>query len=168
MAHTTTVKRRRSASRRVPAAAMLVCLGVVLALRIWVVEPLLVSSDSMEPTIPEGSTVLLLKSSGAEAGDLVSFHSPLDGAVTLKRVVAVAGQTVAFEDALLMVDGREVAEPFVDHSRIDGTYFGPVTVPPDHVFVLGDNRGRSIDSRDFGPIPVDSVDAAVIWPLHDQ
>ncbi|GAB3546179.1 signal peptidase I [Arthrobacter tumbae] len=162
MAHST-IEKHGAIPLRV-AVVLVCCLAALLALRIWVLEPLIVASDSMEPTVPEGSTVLLLKSPSFEAGSLVSFRSPIDDALTLKRVVAVAGQTVAFEDALLVIDGREIPEPFVDHSRIDGTYFGPVTVPAGHVFVLGDNRGRSIDSRDFGAIPVHSIEATVLWP----
>ena len=150
--------------RRSTTTLMLCAALAVLAIRMWLVEPLTVASDSMEPTIAEGSTVVLLKHSTTQPGALISFQSPVDGAATLKRIVAGGGQTVAFKDALLYVDGREVSEPFVDHSRIDGTYFGPVTVPEGHVFVLGDNRGRSIDSRDFGAIPIDSIEATVIWP----
>jgi signal peptidase I len=62
------------------------------------------------------------------------------------------------------VDGARVNEPFVDHSRIDGTYFGPVNVPAGHVFVLGDNRAVSIDSREFGAVPLENFDMSLLWP----
>ncbi|WP_299166628.1 signal peptidase I [uncultured Arthrobacter sp.] len=165
--HRIVAEQRQAVPVRRSTIALILCAALaVLAVRIWLVEPLTVASDSMEPTIAEGSTVVLLKHSSAEPGALVSFRNPVDGAATLKRIVAGGGQTVAFKDALLYVDGREIPEPFVDHSRIDGTYFGPVTVPEGHVFVLGDNRGRSIDSRDFGAIPIDSIEATVIWPSN--
>lgn len=136
----------------------------VLVLRLWVVEPLWVSSTSMEPTIAKGSIVLLYRHGEATEGSLISFQNPVEEGTVLKRVVAVGGQTVAIKDARLYIDGTAVPEPFVDHSRIDGTYFGPVTVPGGHVFVMGDNRADSVDSREFGPLPVGSVEGTVVWP----
>ena len=76
--------------------------------------------------------------------------------------MALGGQTVAIEDAVLVVDGTVRHEPQVDLSRIDSTYFGPVTVPPDAVFVLGDNRSESIDSRTYGAIPLDELVGRVV------
>ena len=58
-------------------------------------------------------------------------------------------------------------ESYVDANLVDGDYFGPVVVPPGRVFVLGDNRSESIDSRRFGPVPLSSVTGRVlrrIWP----
>ncbi len=136
-----------------------------LALRAFVVEPLTVSSDSMEPSITAGSVVLLYKPARAELirnGAVVAFTNPQDGQEAIKRVVAVEGQTVAIRDAVLYVDEEAVPEPFVDHTRIDATYFGPVAVPRGSVFLLGDNRGVSIDSRDFGPIPLTVVHGVLL------
>ena len=150
--------------------AVLLALALVLAARIWLVAPVVVASDSMEPTVKEGGVALLLKpdpgTDRASAGTMVVFPHPEDGSMTVKRVVATGGQSVAIEDAVLVVDGRAVDEPFVDRSRIDGTYFGPVTVPPGHVFVMGDNRGVSVDSRHFGSIPAENLDATVLLPRH--
>lgn len=136
---------------------------LLVALRLWVIEPLWVSSSSMEPTVPEGSIVLLHRQGEPVQGSLVSFENPAGSGTVLKRVVAVGGQTVAIEDARLYIDGTAVPEPFVDPSRIDGTYFGPITVPAGHVFVMGDNRAGSIDSREFGPLPLDAIEATVVW-----
>ncbi|WP_084033284.1 signal peptidase I [Arthrobacter sp. 35/47] len=150
--------------RHLSVIAVLAVSAVLVVLRLWVLEPLWVSSSSMEPTIPEGSVVLLYRHAEPVSGSLVSFANPAGPGTVLKRVVAVGGQTVAIEDARLVVDGVAVPEPFVDHSRIDGTYFGPVTVPDGHVFVMGDNRAASIDSREFGPLPADEIRATVVWP----
>jgi signal peptidase I len=153
-------------NRKTTTAAVLA--GGLLATRLWVLEPMTVSSESMEPAVPRGSTILLYKPGpqlgGLKAGELIVFASPEDGHPTLKRAVAFEGQSVAIEDSILVVDGAPQPEPGIDHSRIDGTYFGPVTVPAGHVFVLGDNRSRSIDSRSYGSVPLENVQATVAWP----
>lgn len=155
--------------RAVAGAAL--CLGALLALRLWVVEPITVRSDSMEPTVPAGSIVWLDKAgprlAGVPPGALVVFNGPDDDempneAVLLKRVVAAQGQTVAIRDGVLFVDGAEAREPYVNRRTIDGVYFGTVTVPPGHLFVLGDNRENSTDSRDFGTIPVTAIQGTVL------
>lgn len=139
---------------------------VILALRAWLVEPFTVSSDSMEPTIPTGAVVLLYKPAAASGwirnGVVVAFTSPLDGHTAIKRVIAGEGQTVAIKDSELYVDDVAVPEPFIDHSRIDATYFGPQKVPAGTVFVLGDNRGVSIDSRDFGAVPLTAIQGTLL------
>ena len=93
------------------------------------------------------------------------FASPQDGRDAIKRVVAVGGQQVAIRDAELYVDGTLVREPQVDLSRIDGLWFGPVTVPERTVFVLGDARSGSVDSRVYGPVPLGSIvgRVTVVW-----
>lgn len=151
---------------RLATFTVLAVAATLLGVRLWVLEPFTVASESMEPLVPQGSTVLLFKQRPAsDPGSLVVFPSPLDGALTLKRVVAGAGQSVAIRDAVLFVDGAAPDEPFVDYESIDGTYFGPVTVPEGHVFVLGDNRSASIDSRDFGAVPLATLTTPLIWPV---
>ena len=144
--------------------------GTVLMVRGAVLEPVSVLSPSMEPTLPVGSTVLVDRLTGrwrpVHVDDVVVFTSPDDGDDAVKRVVAVGGQTVALRDAVLHVDGVAVDEPQVDLSRIDGTWFGPVTVPDGEVFVLGDARGISIDSRIYGSVPLDAVTGRVVAVLH--
>ncbi|MFF1253012.1 signal peptidase I [Pseudarthrobacter sp. NPDC058329] len=138
----------------------------IIAIRAWLVEPFTVSSDSMEPTIQSGSVVLLYKPAAVagwiQNGVVVAFTSPVDGQTAIKRVIAKEGQTVAIRDSELYVDDVAVPEPFIDHSRIDATYFGPEKVPAGSVFVLGDNRGVSIDSRDFGAVPLTAVQGTLL------
>jgi signal peptidase I len=144
-------------------------LGAVLLVRGVVAEPREVASESMEPTLHPGSVVLVDKIGprlrGVHREDIVVFASPQDGREAVKRIVAVGGQQVAIRDADLYVDGRLVVEPQVDRSRIDGLWFGPVTVPDRAVFVLGDSRSGSVDSRVYGPVPLGSIlgRVAVAW-----
>lgn len=151
--------------RRTTAAATFGLVTLVV-LRLWIVEPAVVESTSMAPTITAGSVVWLDKVSpamaGIRSGDLVTFRSPDDGTMMVKRVVAVAGQGVSMQDGVLHVDGAAVHEPFVDQRTIDGVYFGLVRLGEGELFVLGDNRGDSIDSRRFGPISVEAVEARLV------
>lgn len=147
-------------------AAAVLLLGLVLALRAWVLTPYEVVSDSMAPTLEEGSTVMVDRLSvrwdAPEHQELVLFDTD-DGPV-IKRVVGLAGDTVRIEDAVLHVNGEPVDEPYVDLRTLDGVFFGPVVVGPDELFVLGDNRFDSIDSRTYGPIPVAAVRGRVLNP----
>lgn len=157
----------RRLARAMPRMLAAVLLVLLAATRIWVIEPFRVASQSMEPTVSQGSCALLLIVPGTantvHAGDLVVFESPADSTLVLKRVIAGGGQRVAIRDAVLEVDGTPVAEPDLDLEAIDGTYFGPVDIPADTVFVLGDNRGTSIDSRDYGPVPLANIRGKVLW-----
>ena len=138
---------------------------VVVIVRWQFLDVVTVSSDSMAPTVCTGDIVLVARLDHPAAvgvDDIVTFPSPQDGGQTIKRVVAVAGQSVAIHDAELVVDGRTVDEPYVDHASIDGVYTGTVTVPEGMVFVLGDHRETSIDSRAYGPIPTTVINGRLL------
>ena len=158
--------RRRRPSVLTLAIALVVLLVVV---KIFVAEPFRIPSQSMEPTLRPGDQTLVNKLSGdsPDRGDLVAFHAPRTGEILLKRVVAVGGDTVGLEDGVLVVDGRQVREPYADPKAIDSVYFGPVKVRPGTIFVMGDNRANSDDSRDFGAVPTDRIigrAVARVWP----
>jgi signal peptidase I len=153
---------------------LLLVVAALLATGTFLAEPMRVTSSSMTPTLRAGDHVLVDKSayrhSGPARRDLVVFNAPPGAAEAgrlLKRVVAVARDEVAIEDGALVVNRAVVVEPAIDTSRIDGVYSGPVTVPPGTVFVLGDNRADSIDSRNFGPVSTPRVLGRValrLWP----
>lgn len=160
--------RGRTARRRLAAASVTALAAALFAGTALVAEPVRVPTASMEPTVRAGDQVLLYKPGRADPhrGDLVVFHAG-DGSMLLKRVAAVAGQQVGIEDGVLVVDGRPIREPYVRASEVDGLYYGPVRVPAGHVFVLGDNRADSTDSRAFGPVPVSRIAGRVrirLWP----
>jgi signal peptidase I len=156
-------------------------LALVLALvvRSSVVEAFWVPSGSMLPTIQIGDHLFVNKMAYAlrlplvgtklatfghlHRGDIVVFVSPTDHSTDLiKRVIAVAGDTVQIRDKHLFINGAEVPDAhahFVDnHIRgVPRDDFGPVTVPPGKFFVMGDNRDQSYDSRYWGFADVNTV-----------
>ncbi|KAB7746002.1 signal peptidase I [Nostocoides sp. F2B08] len=149
-------------SRWLVATAVVVL--TIIVIRTWLLTPFTVVSDSMSPTLPTGSTILVERISRywveIDAQDLVLLE--LDDGPTVKRVVGVGGDRIEILDAVLHVNGEPVREDYVDSVTLDGVFFGPVDVPPGHVFVLGDNRFDSIDSRSFGPVSQDRVRGRVI------
>jgi len=164
---------RSPALTRARALTGLLVLAVValVLLRGFVLEPFRIPSDSMAPTLKSGDQVLVDKRAyrddGPRRGDLAVFRAPRTGEILLKRVVAVGGDTVGIEDGVLVVDGRRPREPYADPDAIDSVYFGPVRVRAGMFFVLGDNRGDSEDSREFGAVPAGRLIGRVrarIWP----
>jgi signal peptidase I len=124
-----------------------------------------VDSGSMEPTLCPGDEVLvdkLVQPQDLHRDDLVVVVAPDDGRLVVKRVVGLPGDKVAIRDALLFVDRHRVHESYVDHSSIDGLYYGPIVVPPRQLWVMGDNRAVSIDSRDYGGVPFANVRGRVL------
>jgi signal peptidase I len=157
--------------RRALTTLVVLAVAAVVGLRILALEPFRIPSDSMAPTLRSGDRVLVDKRAyhgGApRRGDLAVFRAPRTGEILLKRVVAIGGDTVGIEDGVLVVDGRRPREPYADPEAIDSVYFGPVRVRPGTVFVLGDNRANSEDSRAFGAVPTGRLIGRVrarIWP----
>lgn len=146
--------RARGPRRLWPAVLLLVI--ALLLVRAFVAEPFRIQSGSMLPTLRAGEHVLVDKRAYRDAlpqrGDLVVFHAPGSGDATVKRAIALPGDTVAIEDGVLVVNGRRQIEPYADAEAIDSVYFGPERVPSGTVFLLGDNRADSTDSRDFGAV----------------
>ena len=145
---------------------------VLLLVHGFVLEPVRVRSDSMSPTLHDGSVVLIDKVTFVRReprrGDVIVTSDPRSGEAIVKRVVAVGGDSVAIDDGSLVINGSRVAESYIDNDHMEGYYFGPDVVPAGHLFLLGDNRSDSVDSRAFGPIGVDDVEGRVlaeIWPL---
>jgi signal peptidase I len=148
----------------------LALVAAVVTVRLFVAFPVRVAGESMEPTLHSGEVVLVdkLAKHDVARGDLVVFHDPEDGAGTVKRVVGLPGDRVTIHDAVLRVNDRPVEEPYVDAASIDGLYTPTTEVPEDSLFLLGDNRALSIDSRAFGPVDLDEVEGRVVvrlWPL---
>jgi signal peptidase I len=158
------------ARRRRFAVAVWPLLAVVLAVAALLSEPFTVHSSSMSPTLREGDQILVEKVTPRLRqlghGDVVVLTAPSTDALMVKRVVALAGDTVGLEDGHLVVNGHRVREAYVDLASVDGVWFGPKTVPRGAVFVLGDDRAGSVDSRAFGAVPDDRVIGRVLVRLR--
>jgi len=110
----------------------------------------------MLPTIQDGDRLMINKLTRTYGrGDIVLFHYPRDPTKCfIKRVVALPGDTVEIRSGEVFIGGVLVNEIYVDPdlNQLSNDY-GPELVPPDHVFVLGDNRDHSNDSRHWGMLP---------------
>lgn len=134
-----------------------------------------VVNDSMTPTLAAGSVVVYDRLLPPARGDIVLFVDPggwadEPGAVLVKRVIGIAGDTVACCEAgtgNLVVNGQPLAETYIDAARPGGSIRFAVTVPPDGLWVMGDNRSVSRDSRSalgddaHGTVPASAVRGVV-------
>ena len=162
--------RWRRRSRRATTGLMVALLVLLVAsvAGLLPLQVMRVGSDSMSPTFATGDLVLLDRTGGAvERMDVVAVDHPDTGTLLVKRAVALGGDQMAIEDGVLVVNGIPVCEPTIDPSRLDGVWFGPVTVPPGELFLLGDERDSAIDSRHFGTVSAADVRGFVegrLWP----
>jgi signal peptidase I len=140
--------------------------------RPFVVEAFYIPTESMVPTLEIGDRVFVNKFvyrfSQPERGNVVVFKSVEgDGDTLIKRIVGVPGDEIRVRNGVLFVNNERWEESYVNDAFPDTSYYGPVRVPPGEVFVMGDNRGNSRDSRFFGPIPIESIEGkafAIFWP----
>lgn len=156
------------------ALMLVVAFGLAYAVRTWLIQPYQVPTSSMTPTIEVGDHILANKlvylTSEPQVGDIVVVDDPTGEVDTLvKRVIAVGGQTVDLEDGHVVVDGEIRDEPYTHGLPSEPQVVEmPYTVPEGEVWLMGDNRTNSKDSRTFGSVPVESVRGkavAVYWPL---
>ena len=129
-----------------------------------------VSGLSMEPHIRSGEYVVIntfaYRFGAPRRGEIVAFRHDGDArGVFIKRVIGLPNDRVRIDRGQVYLDGVKLAEPYVQHP--DDRSFPEITVPPRSVYVLGDNRGESEDSRLFGPVGDDRLigrAVAGIWP----
>ena len=146
--------------------------AIAMLVQFFLLKPFTIHQISMKPTLHEGDRILLNRLvyhfRDPKSGDVVVFHSPVNADEDLvKRIVAVAGDRVAIHDGSLYVNGVALDEPYLLEQSFRGEY-PETTIPQGHVFVMGDNRNNSGDSRLFGPISADSIIGGafvIYWPI---
>ena len=171
------VRRRSRGLRWAIEAVVIVALAFLLALLIqqFIVKPYAIPSPSMEPTLVEGDRVLVNRLAydfrDPERGDVIVFRPPgYSGPEPfIKRVVALAGDTVSVHNGVLWLNGKPQDEPYLKEYPILDDY-PEVTIAPGYVWAMGDNRNNSGDSRVFGPVSEDAIIGvafAIYWPPSD-
>lgn len=187
--------RRRGAFWKELPVLVVVALGVAVLIKTFLVQAFYIPSASMEPTLLPGDRVLVNKLTyrvgEPSRGDVVVFDSPFDvdapesipralvrnvaealgigspASDFIKRVVALPGDTVEIHEGRVFVNGEPLEEGYVQEESFLGEY-AAVEVPAGHVFVMGDNRNHSQDSRVFGPVAIDQVVGRAfvrVWPI---
>ena len=126
--------------------------------------PLRIEGQSMEPTYSNGFNLCWRGRylfGSPQRGDVVAIRFAGNRVLLLKRIVALAGDNVAFEHGILVVNGQEVQEPYVQY-RADWN-LEPRTVEPGKVYVVGDNRGVPMHRHHFGQVEEQRIVGGLLW-----
>lgn len=166
--------RRKQNSRRIfrQTVFSLLVVAAVAVLAAMLFFPIFrVTGSSMEPTLHPKEIVVCLKSSRFQSGDLVAFY--YNNKVLLKRVIGTAGDTIEIDDSgNVFVNGSQLDEPYITKKSLGQCDIDfPYQVPDNRIFVMGDNRETSVDSRTtaVGCIADEYVIGKVflrVWPLE--
>ena len=151
---------------------LLVALALALVIRAGIAEASIVPTTSMVPTVLPGDRVFsekfAFRFTGLHRGDIVIFTPPFQSPDDfMKRVIGLPGETVAVHDGKVWVNGAPLSEPYIREAP--RYIYGPVTVPPGKILVLGDNRNVSYDSHAWGLLDIAAVHGRSVfryWPLR--
>lgn len=145
---------------------------IALLINIFLAQATQVLGQSMEPNLHTNQRVVVEKVTyrvfhGPRRGDIVVLDLPNQSDMLIKRVIGLPGETIEVRGGQVYIDGESLEEPWT--TRIGGGDYGPHTIAPLHVFVMGDNRGSSNDSRSFGSVHIDDVVGRAwfsYWPVE--
>jgi signal peptidase I len=152
---------------------LLIAIGLALVIIVFLYQPVKVEGTSMAPLLSDQERIFINKFvyrfESIHRGDVVVFWYPLDRSKSfIKRVIALPGETVAIRQGIVTVNGNVVPEPYVPAQYEDVSDYGPVRVPQDSYFVMGDHRISSNDSRVFGPVATRFIYGRAVfayWPV---
>lgn len=147
--------------------------SMFIVVYLFILQPNQVKGASMEPSFHSGEYILTSKITyrlrSPQRGDVIVFKSPSNPDIEyIKRIIALPDDTVVIRDSQVYVNDQQLQEGYIAalSNLWDGGYAKegvPMVVPQGEIFVMGDNRPRSSDSREFGPIPIDSVIGQVFY-----
>jgi len=141
-------------------------------IRIYILEPFIVPTPSMEPMLVVGDKVIInklaYKFGSVKRGDIIAFHSPLEEKDLVKRAIAIEGDEITLTtEGEIFINGEKIVEDYLPSDQ-DIFYINQtVNVGENELFVMGDNRNNSFDSRFLGTIPEDDVFGEFViiyWP----
>jgi signal peptidase I len=147
---------------------------IALLINVFIGQATRVEGQSMEPNLHTDQRLVVEKLSyrfhGPQRFDVVVLELPQQGEeLLIKRVVGLPGETVEIRNGIVHINGQPLEEPFLDVQTRPGRD-NHVVVPPLHVYVLGDNRDHSNDSRSFGPVPIENIVGRAwfsYWPAEN-
>lgn len=126
------------------------------------IQPSIVDGNSMYPTLHNNDKLILWKLGDIEQGDIVVFDShDAENNKYVKRVIGVAGDHIVISNSTITVNDIVLSEPYINEVQFGGEV--DLIVPEDHIYVLGDNRNHSNDSRIFGPVALKDVSGKMIF-----
>ena len=144
--------------------------GLAAVIATFFLPVLRIDGDSMTDTLHDGDVTVTVRGSRYRTGDVIAFYH--NNSILVKRVIAAAGQWVDIDqDGVVYVDGERIEEPYVSNLALgECTIDLPYQVPDGRVFVMGDHRDTSIDSRSgqIGPVREDLVIGRIflrVWPF---
>jgi signal peptidase I len=167
-------KKRKAGVAELILTAVVAFVLVFGFVRPYVVEAYRIPTESMVPTLEVGDRVLankfVYRFTEPKRRDIVVFDSvdEDDDQTLIKRVVGLAGDEIQVQGGVLYVNGEAQEEPYLNDTGQPQVSYGPTMVPEGHIFVMGDNRGNSADSRVFGPLPLENLKGEAFmrfWPV---
>jgi signal peptidase I len=152
---------------------LLIAIGLALVIIVFLYQPVKVEGTSMAPLLSDQERIFINKFvyrfEPIQRRDVVVFWYPLDRSKSfIKRVIGLPGETVEIRQGIVYVNGRAIDEPYVPVQYEDLSDFGPVRVPRDSYFVMGDHRISSNDSRVFGAVSSKYIYGRAVfayWPV---
>jgi signal peptidase I len=142
------------------AETIIPAVAIALLINIFLAQATQVLGQSMEPNLHTAQRVVIEKVTfrffhGPRRGDIVVIRLPDQEDLLIKRVMGLPGETIEVRNDEVYIDGELFDEPWT--VKPGRGHYNQQIVPPLHVFVMGDNRGASNDSRNFGPVPIDQI-----------
>ncbi|AOH56160.1 signal peptidase I [Peribacillus muralis] len=166
--------------------AILIAVILAFLIRTYIFAPIVVDGESMMPTLQDHERIVLTKFGtnidSIDRFDIVVFHATVDKDY-IKRVIGLPGDHIEYKDDTLYINGKAYEEPYLDQYKKQMAggmpltesfkledITGGMTVPDDQLFLMGDNRQNSLDSREIGTISVDEIVGKanlVYWPIKE-